>query len=146
MVLGDRIGSYRSKCIRRVQEQSNRDDEVLLVSQSAAQSREPSFMPRTYQERVVSFLQQASIYDVIERKLDAVAREQGGARSATAMRASLWNARTKEMIGRVRTEGVGALSRFANDVKLTLLLRCSICCFLHWLEHVPVDSYFYCTV
>ena len=116
-----------------MQEQSHHEDEVLLVSQSAAQSREPSFMPRTYQERVVSFLQQASIYDVIERKLEAVAREQGGGgvRSATAMRTSLWNARTKEMIGRVRTEGVSALSRFANDVKLTLLLRCSSGC-SHW--------------
>lgn len=94
-------------------------------------------MPRTYQERVVAFLQQASIYDVIERRLDAVAREQGsggGARSAAAMRTSLWNARTKEMIGRVRTEGVGALSRFANDVKLTLLLRYVLC----------TSSYSYC--
>ena len=64
-------------------------------------------VPTAYNEKVVAFLRQPNIMDVLKEKNSAFAS----------------NVALKGKVNTIRAEGVEALDRMSNDVELIILLR-----------------------
>jgi hypothetical protein len=67
----------------------------------------PSDIPTAYNEKVVAFLRQPNILDILKERHAMVGTSQG----------------LRDKINAVRVDGTMALDRLSDDIDLTILLR-----------------------